>query len=313
MNARFTTLPARDGGYFSGKALFAVVAWGGSFVATRVALECFTPFGLVVSRLALGTGVLMAICLLRRSPLLPRAGDRGVCLFLGVVLGGHLLLQTFGLQRTTAIHTSWIIAFIPVTIAVGAWLFLRQGLRAVGWVGVVLATGGVMLVTVKEPPDFSRARIGDLLQLASCLTWTVYTLVAAGPVARNGALRITTPVLFVAAVVLVVPAASTGLVTAAGLSFKGMAVMAFLGLVCNGLAYYLWFRAVDEHGPTRSGSYIYLEPFVTIGVAFSVLGEPVTLQALAGGLCVLAGVYLVAKGSSRPRPKSGASSFARSD
>ncbi|UCG34079.1 MAG: DMT family transporter, partial [Phycisphaerales bacterium] len=264
---------------------------------------CFTPFGLVASRLTLGTGVLMAICLLRRSPVLPRAGDRGVCLFLGVVLGGHLLLQTLGLQHTTAIHTSWIIAFIPVTIAVGAWLFLRQGLRVGGWIGVAVATSGVLLVTLKEPPDFSRARFGDLLQLSSCLTWTVYTLVAAGPVARNGSLRITTPVLFVAAVVLAGPAAGTGLVTAAGLSFKGMAVMAFLGLVCNGLAYYLWFRAVDEHGPTRSGSYIYLEPFVTIGIASSLLGEPVTLSALAGGLCVLAGVYLVAKGSSRPRPR----------
>ena len=35
----------------SGKALLAVVAWGASFVATRVALEGVTPVGLVSPRM----------------------------------------------------------------------------------------------------------------------------------------------------------------------------------------------------------------------------------------------------------------------
>lgn len=287
-------------GYFSGKALFAVVAWGASFVATRVALESFTPWGLVALRLTLGAAVLVVICRLRRVSMWPAGGDRATCVFLGVVLGVHLLIQAFGLRHTTAINTSWIMGFIPVTIAVGAWLFLKQGLRAVGWLGVVVATGGVLLVTLQEPPDFSRARLGDLLQLVSCLTWTAYTLVAAGAVARNGALRVTAPVLLVAAVVLLLPAWGAGFVSA-GVTSKSLFCIAFLGFICNGLVYYLWFRAVDEHGPTRSGSYIYLEPFITLGIAWSLLNEPVTILALGGGFCVLCGVWLVARGSPRPR------------
>ena len=50
MNARFTTLPARDGGYFSGKALFAVVALvqlavaGGAIVKSELALRTGESF-----------------------------------------------------------------------------------------------------------------------------------------------------------------------------------------------------------------------------------------------------------------------------
>jgi drug/metabolite transporter (DMT)-like permease len=216
-----------------------------------------------------------------------------------VVLGVHLLLQAAGLQHTSAINTSWIIAFIPVSIAVGAWLFLKQGLLPVGWWGVALATGGVLLVTVKEPPDFTRARLGDILQMSSCLTWTAYTLVAAGLVARNGALPVTTTVLLVAAAASLAPAGWTGF-TDERMTQRALLSVAFLGFVCNGLAYHLWFRALDEHGPTRSGSYIYLEPFVTLGIASSLLGEQMTVPALVGGPCVLCGVWLVARGSRRP-------------
>ncbi|MEW6743181.1 MAG: hypothetical protein AB1486_10525 [Planctomycetota bacterium] len=44
---------------WSGKALLAVVAWGASFVATRLALESFAPLELVTARIAAGSLVLV--------------------------------------------------------------------------------------------------------------------------------------------------------------------------------------------------------------------------------------------------------------
>jgi drug/metabolite transporter (DMT)-like permease len=285
---------------WSGKALFTVVAWGASFVLVRVALESFTPFGLVAIRFASGTAVLLLISRLRGGTILPDRRDRPICVFLGLLLGAHLAIQAFGLQYTSAIHTAWIIAFIPAMLAVGAQLFLRQRLRSVGWLGVVVATAGVLTVTMSALPDFSRARLGDLLQLSTCLTWTVYTLAATRAVARNGALRVTVLSVAVAAAVLLVVAGGYGFVRGA-VTPGSLLSVAFLGFVCSGLGYFFWFHAVDEHGAARVGSYIYLEPFVTLAVARAMLNEPVTLAALAGGACVLCGVWLVARGTARPR------------
>lgn len=53
-----------------------------------------------------------------------------------------------------------------------------------------------------------------------------------------------------------------------------------------------------DHGPARTGTHVYPDP----GLAAGLLGEPVTLQSLAGGSAVLAGVLVVRlSGRSRSR------------
>jgi drug/metabolite transporter (DMT)-like permease len=286
-------------GAISGKGLFAVVVWGASFVATRVALQAVHPFALISIRLWMGTGLLGLVLAARRERLLPRRADLAACIFLGVVLSAHLLVQAFGLEYTSAINTGWIIGFIPVTIALGATLLRQQRLSGLGWLGVAVGTGGVLVVTLKSPPNFAQARIGDLLQLISCLTWTVYTLAATGPNQRNGVLRVTTFGMAVAAAIGTL-AAFFRPWSVGPLKADAVLAIAFLGVICSGAAYYLWFAAQRDYGPAHVGALLYIEPFVGLIVAASLLHEPVTINALVGGVCVLAGVWLVARGAIKP-------------
>jgi drug/metabolite transporter (DMT)-like permease len=175
------------GGKWPLSALFAVTIWGGSFVATQVALgpegaRVFTPFGLVALRFLMGGGVLLGVLVLRRGPLLPERADRARVPFPGVILGTHIGLQTYGLSFTYATHAAWIVCFTSVIIALGAQFFLRQRLRAIGWLGVAVAVTGILGVT--RPGGGARAGVGfgDLLQLTGCFTSATYTLLGARPV-----------------------------------------------------------------------------------------------------------------------------------
>jgi drug/metabolite transporter (DMT)-like permease len=201
--------------FLSFEALLAMILWGVSFVATSIALRAFHPFGLVATRLALGAALLALVQVVRRQPVLPERGDRLACAALGVVLAVHLLLQAFGLRHTTAIRTGWIIAFIPIMIALGGSLFLARHLAPLGWLGVALGSTGVLVVAAVEPRDFANARFGDLLQLASCVTWTAYTLTAHRPAERSGAVRTTVLAMGLAAALAAAAAASTGVFVAA--------------------------------------------------------------------------------------------------
>jgi drug/metabolite transporter (DMT)-like permease len=285
------------------KGLFAISVWGASFVATQFALEALTPFGIVAARLVAGTLLLALVVKARRGRLVPLRGDLGVCTFLGLVIAAHLLIQARGLQYTSAINTGWIVGFMPVTIALGAALLRQQRLRALGWLGVAVGTAGVIAVTLKEPPNFAQAHWGDLLQMCSCLTWTVYTLAAVAPIARNGTLTVTTFSMGVAALITLSATLATGPVHAA-LTWRTWLALGFLGPICSGVGYYAWLAAQREHGPTRIGALLYLEPFVTVAVAMALRSEPLTPNAILGGLLVLVGVWLVARGSHRP-PKPG--------
>ncbi len=278
--------------------MLAVVIWGASFAATRIALEWLTPFGLVAARLWIGFAFLLLLSRLRGGTILPLRRDLVACGVLGVLLAVHLLIQATGLLYTSAINTGWIIGFFPVAIAIGAQAFGQQRLRPLGWGGVLLGTAGVLAVMLRTPPNFAQARWGDLLQLASCLTWTAYTLVGAGPVARSGALRVTVLSMGLAAALVTVFAVAGG-VQHAGVTARALTALVFLGLVCNGVAYYLWFRAQHEHGPVRVGGLLYVEPFVALLTGALLLHEPVTPNALVGGLAVLVGVWLVAKGATK--------------
>jgi drug/metabolite transporter (DMT)-like permease len=277
----------------SGAALFAVVAWGASFVATRIALEAFTPFAIVALRLTLGALLLLAVARWRRQRAMPGREAAGVTVLLGLTVAAHLLIQAIGLGHTTAMNAAWIISFIPVVIALGARVFLGQRLPALAWAGVAIATLGVLLVTAQEPPDFAHARLGDLLQLGSCFTWAAYTLVAVRPLRRWGSLPMTAGPMAVAAAALWLAAAVEGRLLVAPPDLASVLSIAFLGVLCSGLAFLFWFRSVSAVGPARSGVYLYVEPFVTLALAWAMLNEPVMSSAVAGGITVLIGVSLV--------------------
>jgi drug/metabolite transporter (DMT)-like permease len=281
-------------------ALVAVTIWGGSFVATKLALgpegaRVFTPFGLVALRFLMGGLVLLGVLFARRMPFLPEASDRRRVAFLGAILAAHIGVQTYGLRFTFATHAAWIVCFQSVTIALAAQFFLGQRLRAIGWVGVALAVAGVFGVTRPgETAQAAEVGFGDLLQLCGCLTWPAFTLLGARPVQSSGALRVTTWTTLVAGSAMVALASASGFGSRPGTA--ELVALLYLGLLSSAAAFLAWYHSQAKHGSQRTGATLYVEPFVTAIVA-SFGGEPLVLGTLAGGVIVLAGVWLVQRGA----------------
>ena len=275
-------------------AMVAVSAWGASFVATRIALETLPPVVLVSWRLVTATLLLVWVARgawdrSRNTGWLERA-PIGV---LGVVFALHLLVQAWGLEHTTAIHTGWIIGAMPAAIALGARLVHGQRLNRTGWAGLGIAFAGVATVVWHQPAGLGTARFGVLLQVGSIATWTVYTVAAVRPVARWGPLTVTTGSMAVAAAVTAPVALVVGGGTWLPPDGRTWAAVLFLGLVAGGIAQLLWLRSLAEIGAARTAVWLYLEPFVTVAVARALLAEPVGAGAVAGGLVTLAGVAVV--------------------
>lgn len=283
-------------------ALFAVTVWGGSFIATKLALgpegaRVFTPPGLVALRFLMGGALLLLVLVLRRSPLLPERGDRARVALLGAILGTHIGLQTWGLAYTLATHAAWIVCFSSVVIALGAQFLLGQRLRALGWLGVVLAILGVWGVTHSHAPaPGSRAGFGDFLQLTGCLTWASYTLLGARAVRGSGVLRVTTWATLLAGLLLLTLTPVTGFGNPPGAVELGALV--YLGVVSTAAAFLAWYHAQQTYGSQRTAATLYVEPFVTALLA-TAFGEPLVATTVLGGVVVLLGVHLVQR-SRRP-------------
>ena len=278
------------------QALIVTLIWGVSFLAIRVALEAAAPLGVVWMRNALGAAVLFAILRARGGPLLPEKEDRGRVFVLGALMAAHMLIQTLSMRFTTTMRAGWIVAFIPAVIAVGARLFLKQRMRAIGWFGIAVATSGVFVLTATRPEQLAQVGLGDGLMLLSTLTWASYSLVSTRAVQRNGGLRIAFAALALSAVPTAAIAAALGQTWQSEPTLRALLALLFLGVCASAVAMWLFSSALAVLGPERTASFQYLQPFVTLAASFAFLAEPFTPAQFLGGPLVLAGVWFVQRG-----------------
>jgi drug/metabolite transporter (DMT)-like permease len=286
------------------KAFIAVVVWGASFVAIKVALKYISPVALVWIRFLIGVIILGAAVLMRRQFALPKGKDWLYFAFLGFLgITFHQWLQSTGLVTSQATTTGWIVASMPVFIAVLGWLVLKEKLNWLQGLGILLAAFGVLLVVthgnLNSLVSGKFGTPGDILILISAPNWAVFTILS-----RRG-LKIYPAALMMFYVMAFGWLFSTGLFlagrgweTISRLTIDGWLAIAFLGIFCSGLAYIFWYDALKALPVAQVGTFLYVEPVVTVIVAAIVLYEKISLAALLGGLLILLGVWMVNRNKS---------------
>ncbi len=293
--------------------LLAILFWGASFIAIKLALREISPAAIAVIRNTIGAA-LLAVVVWRRGSMrpLPWRAVPGVILlgFLGTAF--HQWLQMTGLLTASATVTAWIIASIPVFVALLGWLFLRERLGGQRIGGIVLAAVGVLIVvsggSLSALLSGRAFTSGDVLIMLSAVNWAVYTILSKRLI--GGRLPGQTPdeapippVTLLLYGYLAGTGFSAGWVVLdggwrglAGMSPAGWGALAFLGLACSGLAYLFWYNGLEAIDATQVGSFLYLEPLVTTALAAPMLGEPITAAVLLGGGAILVGVWLATRG-----------------
>jgi drug/metabolite transporter (DMT)-like permease len=277
-------------------AIFAVVVWGASFIATKIAVRETSPFTVICLRFGIGVLVLFVSVARRGGFYVPPPRDllRFVAIgILGITL--HQGLQVTGLVTAQASTTAWIITATPLTMAVVGWMVLGERLRRRQLLGIAIGAAGVLLVVSRGDwaamTRGSFGSIGDLLVSLSTVTWALFSVYSRQALQRHAAATMMLYVMAGGWLTATLPwVALGGLREAAALSWAGWASLVFLGVFCSGLAYVFWYDALRVLPTARVGVLLYLEPLVTMAVASAMLGEVITAAAIAGGLVILAGV-----------------------
>ena len=176
------------------KALCAVIFWGASFVATKLALQHVDPNTLVWLRFSMGILVLGAAVGLSKQFALPQGKDWGYFALLGFIgITLHQWLQSTGLVTAEATTTAWIIASIPIFIALLGYFVLKERLAWIQWAGILLATFGVLLVVTKgDLASLTAGRFGtpgDFLVLLSAPNGAVFSILSRSGLKEHPATR----------------------------------------------------------------------------------------------------------------------------
>jgi drug/metabolite transporter (DMT)-like permease len=281
------------------EAIFAVIVWGASFIATKVALRDVNPVTVVWLRFALGVLILGIAVAARRQFALPARNEWGYFALLGFLgITFHQWLQSNGLLTATAITTAWIVSTTPIFMALLGLLMLKEGLGWLRAAGIILATAGMLLVVSRgNLASLARAGFGapgDYLILISAVNWAVFSTLSRRGLKTHPAARMMFYVMtFGWLFTTILFFGTSRLDEIARLTLPGWTGVAFLGIFCSGLAYIAWYDALQALPAAQVGAFLYVEPLVTMVTAAIILGEKITPAALAGGAIILVGLWLV--------------------
>lgn len=279
-----------------GAMLALVLIWGLNFPLIKGSLGQLPPLVFNGLRFALA-GVLLAAILRRLEGPRPLArADLPGLVLLGLL--GHAGYQTLfmaGLARTTAGHSSLILAMVPLFVGVMAVAMRMERPAPRMWVGLVVAfAGSAVLIRGRGSLSFGSGTLaGDLLTLAAAVCWAAYTVRSRPYLLRYSPLRLTTVTLLLGLPVIAASALpGLGRLDWRAVGAASWAALAFSAVFAVAIGYTIWYTSVQAIGSARTAAFSNLIPVVALASARVLLGEPVGPAQLGGGAVVLLGVWL---------------------
>jgi drug/metabolite transporter (DMT)-like permease len=285
-----------------GAVVFTFLAWASAFVVIRGVGPYLDGGPLALGRLAIGTLALGIAVLLARSWVWPTRREWGQLVIVGVAwFGAYNVALNTAEQTLDAGTAAMIVGIGPILIALGAGLFLGEGIPKWLSIGAAVAFSGVVLIGVgtmlaqggAHPLDL----VGALLALVAAVTYAI-GVIAQKPVTRH-----------IPAIQATFLACAIGLVVClpfSGLLVEQLAVApasawwgtVYLGVVPTALAFTTWAYALGRMPAGQLGIASYLSPPLATVMGFLAFGEIPHPLALAGGVICLVGVAV-----SRRKPR----------
>lgn len=260
--------------------------WGSTYFLTKMAVAELEPFNLTALRF--GTAfIITALFFFKRI----RKADRVVIkysIILGVLAVIAVLSMTFGVQYTTASNAGFLISLSVVMIPLISVVVLKKKIKAKLLLSVVLATIGIVCLTLNEQLTINK---GDILCILCATSFAVQVLImeripkTADSVAI-GALQlgITAVVNFIFSFFLenfTVPR-----------DLKVWGVIVILGVFCTAFCYIIQIYALKNTSAIQAGIILSLEPVFSAIFAYIFLGELLSKQGYIGAILLFISVIL---------------------
>jgi drug/metabolite transporter (DMT)-like permease len=274
--------------------LLTAFIWGTTFVAQRTGMEFVGPFTFNAARFLLGGLILLPFAIKRplQKPLLQTCK---IGLLLGFILFSGAAFQQIGIVYTTAGKAGFITGLYVIIVPfMGLFLSLHIGRYA--WIGAVLATAGLYVLSVRD--DFTFAP-GDLLVFFSAFFWAIHILVIGRVAAHHNAFHLGFIQFFACGLCSAVSALCTETISLPDLQ-ESLLPISYSGVFSAAIAFTLQIHAQKHTSETHAAIIFSMEAVFAALAGWAFLGEMLTRTELFGCCLMLAGILAT---QIKPTPK----------
>lgn len=276
-------------------AFVIVVIWGCTFVQTKLLINAgLRPDEIFFFRFVLAYVLMLPFASKRLW--LGNWKDELLAIALGLTGGSlYFITENYALAYGYCSNVSLIVCLTPlITVLIVGCFYPGERMDRKGLFASLLALAGMALVVFNGNFILKLSPVGDILALAACLCWALYTLIIKRLQDKYSNMLITRKV-FGYGLLTILPLLCVNGVNVELLVDGGTVVwgnLLFLGCVASMLCFLGWNRCLEKLGTVRATNLLYLNPVVAITTSALVLGERVTWVAIIGALLILFGLYM---------------------
>ncbi len=264
-------------------------------------MAIFGTIGLMVRNIPVSSGelalyravmaaVLIGIYLLVTKQKIPFKNikkELPLLLFSGCAMGFNWILLFQAYQYTTVSVATLSYYFAPVIVTLACPILFKEKLGVKQWICFGMSTLGIVLITgIGDLGAGSNHFLGIAFGLGAACLYATVILVNKFIRQVEGIHR--TFLQFVAAVIVLLPyVLCTSGMHLEVLDGSGWVCLVLVGLVHSCIAYCLYFSSLKELPGQKAAILSYIDPLVAVVLSVTVLGEPMSLWQIVGGVLIL--------------------------
>lgn len=276
-------------------AIISMVLWGFSYVWTKIVFEYYEPFTTVFLRLLISSIVLILFIFIFRKP--KRIKKEHFKLFLlSAVFNPFLYFigESFGLKLVSPTISAVIIATIPVFTPIAAYMFLKEKLRWINVLGLLISFCGVIIMIFKKDFTLNADFTGISFLFGAVITAVIYGVLLKKLTAHYSSLTIiayqnTLGAIFFLPFFLIF---EFDTFIAVKPNFELVSSIVLLAVFASSLAYILYASTVRHLGISKANIYTNLIPVFTGVCSYLILSEQFNSAKIIGIIIVIFGVAL---------------------
>jgi drug/metabolite transporter (DMT)-like permease len=278
-----------------GAVILAMIFWAFSFIWFKVANENFRPITIVFIRLVFAVILLTTYLTITKRFVKIRRNDYKLFIMLAVFEPFiYFLGESFGLTYVSATVCSVLISTIPVFATIGAWIFFKERLKIINYLGIILSFIGVLVFIINTDGSISYNIKGLLLIFLAVIAAVGYNLTLSRLVDHYSPIYIVNVQNVIGAVLFLPLFLTMELKTFVEIpfSFKMFIPVIELAAFASCAAFILFAFSVRMLGLLKANVFTNSIPLFTALFSFILLGDKLTFQNVIGMIVVVAGLYM---------------------
>lgn len=268
--------------------------WGSTWIAIKFGLEDLPPFLFGGSRFIIAT-LLVWLMMKAWKVTFPKDWESWkIMLILGLAQAGDYVFVFWGEQYISGGLGAILFATMPFFVVILNYFMADEhAIEPVQIIGIVVSFIGVVLIFIKDMSLSDNSILGGLAIIAASICGAFISVYAKLHANNIHSITNTFTQMMVSAAVLCGMGLVSEDVGKFNLTMNGALSILYLGLFGSAIAFVLYMWVIKKVSVIEASVIPLTTPIAAVVLGWAMRGEEMGINVIAGGILILAGVYLV--------------------